>query len=56
MTNLQINKELIDKLLEQLEKDKMLEEYYRFIESEEIKYDNKGIRNKKEERGKIRKF
>ena len=29
-TNLQINKELIDKLLEDLEKDKMLEEYYEF--------------------------
>ena len=35
MTNLQINKELIDKLLEQLEKDKILEEYYTFINPNE---------------------
>lgn len=30
-TNLQINKKLIDKLLEDLEKDKILEESYKFI-------------------------
>lgn len=31
MTNLQINKELIDSMLERLEKDKILEEYYEFV-------------------------
>jgi hypothetical protein len=36
-TNLQINKELIDKLLEDLEKDRMLEEYYSFTDSNEEK-------------------
>lgn len=30
-TNLQVNKELIDKMLERLEKDKILEPYYEFI-------------------------
>ena len=35
MTNLQVNKEIIDKLLEQLEKDKMLEEYYTFTNPNE---------------------
>lgn len=37
MTNLQVNKELIDKLLEQLEKDKILEEYYTFTNPNEEK-------------------
>ena len=36
-TNLQVNKELIDKMLERLEKDKILEPYYEFIEPSEVK-------------------
>lgn len=30
-TNLQVNKELIDEMLKQLEKDKILEPYYEFV-------------------------
>ena len=37
ITNLQINKELMDKLLKELEQDKILEEYYTFIELNKIK-------------------
>lgn len=36
-TNLQVNKELIDKMLERLEKDKILEPYYKFIEPNKVK-------------------
>lgn len=36
MTNLVLHKELIDKLLKQLEQDKILEEYYMFVKSEKI--------------------
>lgn len=36
-TNLQVNKELIDKMLEGLEKDRILEPYYEFIEPNKVK-------------------
>lgn len=36
-TNLQVNKELIDEMLERLEKDKILEPYYEFIEPSKVK-------------------
>ena len=36
MTNLQINKELIDSMLKRLEKDKILEEYYEFVDSKTL--------------------
>ena len=41
MTNLQINKELIDSMLEQLEKDKILEEYYEFIRGDSNEESNR---------------
>ena len=48
MTNLQLNKELIDKLLEQLEKDKILEEYYIFTNpNEKIKKKERKENDKK---------
>ena len=40
-TNLQVNKELIDKMLERLEKDKILEPYYEFIEPSKVKVKEK---------------
>ena len=41
MTNLQINKELIDSMLQRLEKDKILEEYYEFVEPSKVKINEK---------------
>lgn len=41
MLNPQFNKELRDKLLEQLEKDKILEEYYTFIKPNKEKQKEK---------------
>lgn len=45
ITNLQLNKELINKLLAELERDKLLEEYYTFIELNKIKKLERSIEN-----------
>lgn len=37
MENLQINRELIEKLLKEMEKDKILQEYYYFVGDSGIK-------------------
>lgn len=41
ITNLQINKELIEKILKEMEQDKILQQYYYFVGNDGLKNDRK---------------
>ena len=41
ITNLQINKELIEKILKEMERDKILQPYYYFVGGDGLKNDRK---------------
>lgn len=41
ITNLQINKKLIEKILKEMERDKILQQYYYFVGDDGLKNDRK---------------